>query len=99
MMILDIPWTKPVTVELQCGMRRLFRGAYDALDFLENEWPIRKGSHYRQAVRLCRVALSRTSYAEAAHDAFVAACSEAMLYCGHGRPVASMSHAATHASS
>ncbi len=79
MTIIDIPWQQPVSVQLQNGSTRLFRGAYDALDFLENEWPIRKGHHYGNTISLCRSALARTVSTEVAREAFLASCLEAGL--------------------
>ncbi|MDB5522829.1 MAG: hypothetical protein JWM58_592 [Rhizobium sp.] len=79
MTIIDIPWHQPVSVKLQNGTTRLFRGAYDALDFLENEWPVRKGKHYENAKSLCRAALVRSISTEAAREAFIASCLEAAL--------------------
>lgn len=79
MTIIDIPWHQPVSIQLQNGSTRFFRGAYDALDFLENEWPVRRGAHYQNALRLCRAALSRSAPAEVAREAFLAASLEASM--------------------
>jgi hypothetical protein len=81
MKINDIPWRQSIVVELQNGAVRHFASAYDALDFLENEWPIRKGLHYENAVRQCRAALGRAAPAEVAREAFIASCIEAALTC------------------
>ncbi|MDH6266684.1 hypothetical protein M2360_002080 [Rhizobium sp. SG_E_25_P2] len=77
----DIPWRQPITVQLQNGAARHFSGAYDALDFLENEWPLRKGRHYLNALTQCRAALCRAAPAEVAREAFIASCIEAALVC------------------
>lgn len=79
MKIIDIPWHQPITVTLQSGTERRFLGAYDALDFLENEWPVRRGRHYESAKSLCRAALNRTISTEVAREAFIASCLEAGL--------------------
>ncbi|NTJ61162.1 DUF982 domain-containing protein [Agrobacterium rhizogenes] len=73
----DVPWTRPVAVRLQCGLERTFSGIYDALDFLENEWPLRRGERHDRAVKTCRRALHRIVPAAIAREAFVAACLEA----------------------
>jgi hypothetical protein len=90
MNIIDIAWHQPVTVKLQNGTERRFTGTYDALDFLENEWPIRKGRHYDNAILFCRAAAMRSAAAEVAREAFIAACLEAGLSWtadhGHGPP-------------
>ena len=75
----DIPWRTPVVIKLQNGAHKRFSVIYDALDFLENEWPVRKGFHYDKAIDLCRAALMRTVPAEVAREAFMASCIEANL--------------------
>jgi hypothetical protein len=77
MHIPDLPWRAPVNVRLQCGLERTFRSVYDALDFLENEWPLRRGERYERAVRKCRAALKRLVPNEVAREAFIAAGFEA----------------------
>ncbi|TDX79707.1 uncharacterized protein DUF982 [Neorhizobium sp. R1-B] len=79
MPLTDVRWTRPVKVRLQCGLEHTFTSIYDALDFLENEWPIRHGQHHEQAVKRCRRVLSGIIPAEIAREAFVAACLEAGL--------------------
>lgn len=81
MKTIDIPWHQPIVVKLQSGAERRFAGAYDALDFLENEWPLRHGRHYDSAKSLCRAALNRTISSEVAREAFIASCLEAGLDC------------------
>lgn len=54
-----------------------FQGVYDALDFLENEWPRRNGKRYKRACDRCRAALQLRSHAHMAREAFVSACIEA----------------------
>ena len=73
----DVPWTRPVTIRLQCGLERTFTGVYDALDFLENEWPLRHGERHDRAVKICRRALNGILPAAIAREAFMAACLEA----------------------
>ena len=58
-------------------MTRMFSSVYEALDFLENEWPVKTGNRYRNAIAACRGALNRTTPVRVARDAFVAACYEA----------------------
>ncbi|MQW73599.1 DUF982 domain-containing protein [Sinorhizobium medicae] len=71
-------WHPPLWISLQNGMPRLFRGPYDALDFLEHEWPSH-GKWYHRAIRDCRAALSGIVAAEIARASFAAACAEASL--------------------
>ena len=79
MALSDALWTRPVKVRLQCGLERTFTGVYDALDFLEYEWPIRQGQRHEQAMKRCRRSLSGILPPAMARDAFVAACFEAGL--------------------
>ena len=73
----NVPWIRPVTIRLQCGLERSFSGAYDALDFLENEWPVRHGKQYERAGKTCRGALNGVIPSIVAREAFLAACLEA----------------------
>jgi hypothetical protein len=77
MLLNEVPWTIPLTVRLSNGLTRNFTSVYEALDFLENEWPLRKGERYERAVRICRRALNRMMPAAVAREAFIAACLEA----------------------
>ncbi|MGK9204252.1 DUF982 domain-containing protein [Sinorhizobium meliloti] len=79
----EILWHVPLSVTLQNGMARRFTGPYDALDFLEYEWPCH-GKRYHRAVRDCRAALSGLISAEVARASFTTACAEASLACSDG---------------
>ncbi|WP_159949867.1 DUF982 domain-containing protein [Rhizobium sp. 18065] len=73
----NIAWTVPVELDLHCGLTRRFCNVYDALDFLEAEWPTRRGIAYQRAVLLCRNALRSPRASELARAAFIAAADEA----------------------
>jgi hypothetical protein len=77
MHIPEMPWSVPLLVRLQNGASRVFSSVYDALDFVENEWPLRRGQRYERAIRTCRGALNRTTPIAVAREAFIAACLEA----------------------
>ncbi|MCV9965682.1 DUF982 domain-containing protein [Pararhizobium sp. BT-229] len=77
MTIRDIPWTHPLKVTLCSGLERTFSTVYEALDFLENEWPLKRGERYDRAVVCCQRALKRMTPPAVAREAFVAACLEA----------------------
>jgi hypothetical protein len=82
----DFTWNVPVELELPCGLTRRFLNAYDALDFLDAEWPTRRGPAYERALRLCRNALRGTRATELARSAFIAAADEAgMRQCSNPR--------------
>lgn len=65
----EILWRVPLSVTLQNGMSRRFTGPYEALDFLEYEWPCH-GKRYHRAVRDCRAALSGILSTEVARASF-----------------------------
>ena len=73
----DIPWIQPLKVTLRAGMDRTFGSIYETLDFLENEWPQKRGERYDHAVLTCRQGLNGMAPTELAREAFVAACLEA----------------------
>ncbi|WP_165351057.1 DUF982 domain-containing protein [Ciceribacter ferrooxidans] len=77
---LHITWCKPVIIRLPSGLTRRFDGPYEAKDFLENEWPLRRGRHRDNASRQCEAALKRIGSAEIAREAFIAAAIEADCY-------------------
>src|SRR5260221_14156448 len=54
-----------------------FVGAYDALDFLQYEWPLRHGELYGRAIKTCCGALGGATPLVVSREAFVAACREA----------------------
>lgn len=73
----DITWSQPVKVTLRAGMDRTFGSVYEALDFLENEWPQKRAECYDRAVFACRRGLNGVAPTELAREAFIAACLEA----------------------
>ena len=75
----EFTWTKPVELTLPSGLTRRFCNAYDALDFLDAEWPTRRGAAYERAIRLCRNALRSDKAAELSRIGFIAAALEAGL--------------------
>ncbi|WP_437408108.1 DUF982 domain-containing protein [Sinorhizobium meliloti] len=79
----EVLWRVPLSVTLQNGMSRRFTGPYEALDFLEYEWPCH-GKRYHRAVRDCRAALSGILSTEVARASFTTACAEASLACSDG---------------
>ena len=72
-------WKQPVHLELHCGLARRFSDAHDTLDFLEQEWPTRRGPAYERALRHCRIALSDSRALGEARSALIAAAREAGL--------------------
>lgn len=77
MLFNDMPFSKPFIVKMHGGLEHKFLNAYDALDFLENEWPVRTGPFYEAAMRACCETLSGTGSILAARVALMAACFEA----------------------
>lgn len=77
MAVRDVLWTHPLKVTLRSGLERTFGSVYEALDFLQNEWPLKQGERYGRAISSCRRALDRMTPAAVAREAFIAACQEA----------------------
>ena len=74
-------WQEPVEIRLQSGLTRTFREAFDALYFLEEEWPTRHGVAYERARRWCRLAIETDEAANVARKTFVAAARQAGMLC------------------
>lgn len=72
-------WKTPVEIVLQSGLVRSFKHPYDALDFLEYEWPTRRGAARRQAIVWCLRALEAAHVGNLARRAFMRAAHEAGL--------------------
>lgn len=79
MNFIEMPFAHPFVVRMQSGLDRVFLNVYDALDFLENEWPLRSGACYDRALSLCREALAGARSSRSARLALIAACREAGL--------------------
>jgi hypothetical protein len=77
MTVRDIPWTQPLNVTLQSGLHRRFASIYEALDFLEHEWPLKREPRYESAIASCRRALDNGTPAAVARETFISACLEA----------------------
>ncbi|MFS2155106.1 DUF982 domain-containing protein [Rhizobium sp. Rhizsp42] len=73
----DVLWANPVTIRLTNGLERSFSSISDALDFLESEWPSRRGAYHDAAVVTCRNALKKMTPPTVAREYFSAACLEA----------------------
>ena len=80
MPIPDVPWPLAIAVRLQNGNEHIFHGPYDALDFLENEWPMRHGQKYIRAIRSCRGSLNKMTPLAVAREDFIAACLAAGMH-------------------
>ncbi len=77
MAIADIQWRHPLKVTLQSGLICKFDSVYEALGFLEKEWPLKRGEHHDRALVMCRRTLARMTPPTLAREAFAAACREA----------------------
>lgn len=77
-----MPFASPFRVHFPGGLEHLFLNVYDALDFLENEWPIRGGRDYERARLTCQAALDGRESSVSARNAVLDACREAGLCCG-----------------
>ncbi|ACP23313.1 conserved hypothetical protein (plasmid) [Sinorhizobium fredii NGR234] len=77
--MLEIPWDKPVSLNMLNGKCRTVIGPLDAVKCLQSEWPVRNGAYYGCAVRACNAALKHRKRPEDARAAFLAASREAFL--------------------
>ncbi|ASY72860.1 DUF982 domain-containing protein [Sinorhizobium fredii] len=77
--MLEIPWDKPVSLNMLNGKCRTVVGPLDAMKCLQSEWPVRQGAYYGCAVRACNAALKHRKRPEDARAAFLAASREAFL--------------------
>ena len=77
--MLEIPWDKPVSLNMLDGKCRTVVGPLDAMKCLQSEWPVRNGAYYGCAVRACDAALKHRKRPEDARAAFLAASREAFL--------------------
>lgn len=75
----EMPFSRPFSVRMPSGLERIFMNAYDALDFLENEWPNRSGPCYAAAVLACQATLKGYGSCRRAREALIDACLEACL--------------------
>lgn len=79
-----VRWGIPVAVAFPDGREREFESVNDTLDFLENDWPGRAGRHWVNAQKVLTSALMNAVPAEAAREAFIAACIEANILKTYG---------------
>ncbi|WEX74214.1 DUF982 domain-containing protein [Sinorhizobium numidicum] len=75
----EMPWSKPVNVNMLDGRCRTVIGPLDAMKCLKSEWPVRNGAYYGCAIRACEAALKHKKRPEEARAAFIAASREAFL--------------------
>lgn len=75
----EMPFSRPFSVRMPSGLERIFLNAYDALDFLENEWPARSGPFHAAAVSACQATLKGYGSCRRASEALFDACVEAGL--------------------
>lgn len=75
----EMPFSRPFSVRMPSGLERIFLNAYDALDFLENEWPIRSGPCHSAAISACQATLKGYGSCRRAREALFDACLEAGL--------------------
>ncbi len=72
-------WSSPVTILSTEGGRQTVYGPFDALIFLLDEWPDKRGPAYVRARSACRAALAGRQGADWARDMFLQAAQEAQI--------------------
>ncbi|WP_331375079.1 DUF982 domain-containing protein [Sinorhizobium chiapasense] len=83
----ELVWMTPVAVRMKDGTPQVFASVNDALDFLEEDWPINRGKKYNRAVQTCRRALNRMTPVAIAREAFIDACRDAGMSAGADAPL------------
>ncbi|MGV1822665.1 DUF982 domain-containing protein [Agrobacterium tumefaciens] len=72
-------WSSPVTILSTEGGRQTVRGPFEALIFLLDEWPDKRGPAYVRARSACRAALAGRQGPDWARDMFLQAAQEAQI--------------------
>jgi len=72
-------WSSPVTILSTEGGQQTVRGPFDALIFLLDEWPDKRGPAYVRARSACRAALAGRQAPDWARDMFLQAAQEAQI--------------------
>lgn len=70
-------WSKPVYVQVACGLVAAIGGPVQALDYLSDKWPIGSGQYYKLAKLECVGALEGYQSLERARQTFIEAAREA----------------------
>ncbi|SMC98687.1 DUF982 domain-containing protein [Rhizobium sp. RU36D] len=70
-------WHQPVHIVMPSGLSRSFKHPYDALDFLEYEWPTRRCEARHRAMMWCARALEAGQLTGLARRAFMRAAQAA----------------------
>jgi hypothetical protein len=77
----DVPFEKPLTVETaHVGRYLTITGTEQAADFLLHEWPGKRGSKHRAALRAALDVLEQRKAAGEARRAFLVAAKEADVF-------------------
>ncbi|MCB5205475.1 DUF982 domain-containing protein [Neorhizobium sp. T786] len=76
---MTIEWRALVRIRIGTGSADLITGPNDAFEALSNRWPAERGPHYKDAKRLCSIAIGGGLPPEVAREAFIAAALEAAV--------------------
>lgn len=80
----DVTFSEPVTVVLPRGSQRKVATSFEAIECLQNEWPLwARGRSWRKACMACRNALDGWCSAKAARRRFIKAAKHAHLMPGY----------------
>jgi hypothetical protein len=75
----DVRWLAPVYVRIGYGIPEAVRSPKDALNHLLYRWPASCGNARREAEASCAKAMQLKYACDAAREAFIRACIEAMV--------------------
>jgi hypothetical protein len=73
------PFRTPVFLKLDSYANYCASSPWEALDYLEQHWPVARGEKHRRAVSVCQSAIDGWVEPEVARDAVIAAAREAHL--------------------
>lgn len=76
-------WSSPVTILSTEGGRQTVHGPFEALIFLLDEWPDKRGPAYVRARSACRAALAGRQGPDCAREMFLRAAQEAQIVQRH----------------
>lgn len=72
-------WQTPVYVRIGYGSSESLHGPNEALVYLANRWPAKRGPYYENAKFACVIAVEQNGSSEIAREAFIAAAIEANI--------------------
>ncbi|QND51432.1 DUF982 domain-containing protein [Phyllobacterium sp. 628] len=70
----------PVMIRLGAAGQRAISSVWEAIECLQNNWPLKTGANYRRALQACLDALDGWKPAHKARHAFISAARDAGVF-------------------